>query len=142
MQAEAVMEPTRLHRPDEDIAEDIAALIRSYDPLMQSRHWFTYDVRDGVVKLQGNINSAIAERVLLDNVPRIPGVEEVDAEELYNDEELRLRVGRMIPPGVLAHVDFGRVVLSGSLPDGHDPDAMIKRIEEMPGVRKVINQLW
>lgn len=133
---------TITQRPDIDIAEDIASLIRSYDPLFQSRHWFTYQVRDGVVTLRGNVKSAIAERVLLDNVPDIPGVREVHAEELYNDEELRLRIGREVPPGVLVTVDFGRVVLSGTLPPRRKPEPLIKKVEKLPGVRKVVNSFW
>ncbi len=133
--------PTQVRRPAEDIAEDIAALIRRFPPLSQSRHWFTCEVADGAVTLRGNIKSAIARRVLLDNVPDIPGVVAVHADDLHSDEDLRRQIGRLVPPGVLVQVDFGRVILSGSLPPRRKPESLIRRIEKVQGVRRVENRL-
>jgi osmotically-inducible protein OsmY len=132
-----VAEQTRIHRPAEDIAADIAALIRSYHPLRQSRHWFTYTVVDGVVTLHGNVKPAVAQRVLLDNLPHIPGVEAVNADDLHSDEQIRIAVGQIVPPGVLVHVDFGRVALDGALPPRRKAEPLIKKIEKVPGVREV-----
>jgi osmotically-inducible protein OsmY len=128
-------------RPAEDIAEDIAALIRSYPPLAQSRHWFTWDVAEGVVTLRGNIKSAIAQRVLLDNAPHIPGVIRVDADDLHNDEDLRLKLASLLPPGIGVRVDYGRVLVSGTLPPRHKAEALIKRLEKTAGVRRVESQI-
>jgi hypothetical protein len=139
--AEAVQAQTRTHRPAEDIAEDLASLIRSYPPLFHSRHWFTYEIAEGVVTLRGHIKSPIGYRVLMDNVPDIPGVEAVEADELYSDEDLRLEVARTIPPGVLARIDFGTVVLSGTLPPRRKPEALINKIATIKGVRKVESNL-
>ncbi len=131
----------KIRRPDEDIAEDIAALIRRFPPLMQSRHWFAFSVKDGVVTVRGHIKSAVGMRVLLDNLPDIPGVESVDASELYNDDDLRRAVGRVIPPGVRATVDFGHVLLTGTLPPRHKVDALLRKVEKVPGVRRVSSNL-
>ncbi len=141
MEAEALL--VQVKRPDEDIAEDIAALIRSYPPLKQARHWFTFDVKDGVVTLRGNVKSSIACRVLLDNVPDIPGVERVIADELYVDSDLSRRIAREadLPTGVLVSVDFGRVILSGVLPARRKAEPLIKKVAKFKGVREVINQL-
>lgn len=136
-----LQESVKIRRPDEDIAEDIAALIRRFPPLMQSRHWLTVSVVDGVVTVKGHIKSAVGARVLLDNLPDIPGVVSVDSSELYNDDDLRLAVGRVIPPGVRAVVDFGHVLLTGTLPPRHKADTLIRRVEKVPGVRRVSSKL-
>jgi|YNPBryBLVA2012_1023415.scaffolds.fasta_scaffold22049_2 osmotically-inducible protein OsmY len=141
MEAEAL--PVQVKRPDEDIADDIAALIRSYPPLKQARHWFIFEVRDGVVTLRGNLKSSIACRVLLDNVPDIPGVERVVADELYVDSDLSRRIAREadLPAGVLVSVDFGRVILSGALPARRKAEPLVKKVAKIKGVREVLNRL-
>lgn len=136
-----MVDAVQTYRPAEDIAEDIAALVRSYPPLVQSRPWFHYRVEDGVVTLEGHIKSAVAQRILLDNLPRIPGVIRVDASGLHNDEELRLAVARLLPVGVAAHINYGHVVLTGELPARRKPEPLIARVEKLPGVRKVENRL-
>ncbi len=134
-------EAIHVARPDEDIADDIAALVRRYPPLLQSRHWFAFTIVEGVVTLSGNIKSAIAQRVLTDNLPYIPGVKAVDAKALHNDEEVRIAVGQIVPPGVTIHVDFGRVSVGGKLPPRRKPETLINRIEKVPGVRTVTDKL-
>ena len=129
------------YRPAEDIAEDIAALVRRYPPLVQSRSWFHYRVEDGVVTLEGHIKSAIAERILLDNLPRIPGVVQVDSSDLHNDEDLRLALGQLLPVGVTLYVDYGYVVIMGSLPARRKPEALIARLAKVPGVRTLESRL-
>ena len=129
------------YRPAEDIAEDIAALVRHYPPLVQSRSWFTYQVADGVVTLEGHIKSAIAEGILLDNLPRIPGVIRVDSSGLFNDEDLRLALGKLLPVGVTLYVDYGYVVIMGSLPARRKPEALIARLAKVPGVRTLESRL-
>lgn len=129
--------PTTAFRPAEDIAADIASLVRAFPPLVQSRHWFAYTVAAGVVTITGHIKSPVAERVLLDNVPDIPGVLEVDTTALYNDDDLRRDVGKVLPPGVWSAVNFGAVALTGSLPAGVDADTVVKTVLAVPGVRTV-----
>jgi osmotically-inducible protein OsmY len=131
----------KVYRPAEDISEDIAALIRRFQPLAQSRHWFTYTVAEGVVTVRGNIKSPVGARVLLDNLPDIPGVVAVNAADLHDDPTLRVAVGKLLPPGIVITIDFGRVVLSGQLPPRRKPEALIRKIEAVPGVRRVINQM-
>ncbi len=135
-------ETTQVFRPAEDIVEDIAALIRRFPPLWQSRHWFTTAARDGVVTVRGNIKSSVGRRVLLDNVPVIPGVVRLESSALFNDEDLRRQIGQIAPAGALVNVNFGRVVISGRLPAGDSPDALLARIKKLDGVRRVDNRLW
>lgn len=124
-------------RPDEDIAADIASLIRSYPPLFQARHWIAYTVEGGIVTVNGHIKSPIAQRVLVDNLPTIPGVTELDASAVYNDEALRRAVGQVLPHGLWASLDFGAVLIEGTLPAGSKVDAIVADVSAIPGVRHV-----
>ncbi len=130
------MEPT-VHRPDEDIEEEIELLIRSFSPLKSSRGYFTYKSVDGHVVVEGNVRSPQARRVLLDNIPHIRGVVSCDSAKLVDDEMVRIAVGELLPPGVLASVHFGAVALTGNLPDGASADTIIDAVSKIPGVRRV-----
>lgn len=130
---------TQTYRPPEDIMEDIAALVRGYPPLRQSQNWFKYTVANGVVTLSGHIKSSVAERVLVDSLQHVPGVIGVDSSALYNDQELRLQLGQLVPAGVWVQVDFGRAIIDGDVPPGYDVDALEAKLLAVPGVRKVEN---
>lgn len=124
-------------RPDVDIEEEIAQLVRSFSPLKASRPYFTYQSRDGFVTLIGNVRSPQARRVLTDNVPRLKGVIGVDATRLYDDETVRFAVGQLLPPGIFASVQYGTVALTGRLSAGVSAEAIIQEISTLPGVRRV-----
>lgn len=124
-------------RPDVDIEEDINALVRSFAPLKASRPYFTFQSVDGHIKLTGNVRSPQARRVLLDNVPRIKGVIDCHASDLYDDETVRFAVGQLLPPGVFSNVHYGAVALTGRLPDGASAVTVSAAIEKVPGVRRV-----
>ncbi|GAB4576292.1 MAG: hypothetical protein Kow0077_31980 [Anaerolineae bacterium] len=131
----SVAQAVQLHRPVEDINEDIAAIIRRFHPLAQSRHFFTYEVTpEGVVRFSGHIKSQVAQKILLDSVARIPGVSGVDISDLHTEEELRIAVGRVLPPGVRARVDYGDVILVGKLPPRHKVETLVKKVASIPGV--------
>jgi hypothetical protein len=129
-------------RPAEDIAADIAAIIRNFHPLAQSRHKFSYAVSpDGTLLLTGHIKSPVAAQVLCAQAARVPGVTSIDTDALFDDETLRLAVGQVLPPGVRAMVDYGRVALSGQLPPRFKAETLVRKVEKIPGVSAVINQL-
>ena len=130
------MEPTA-NRPDVDIEEEIDLLVNSFSPLKASRGYFTYASVNGHVKVQGNVRSPQARRVLLDNIPHIQGIVDCDSTELYDDEMIRFSVGELLPPGVLASVHYGAVALTGTLPAGASADTIVKAIEDLAGVRRV-----
>ena len=130
------MESTE-RRPDEDIEEEIELLIRSFAPLKASRNYFRFKSTNGHVTVEGNIRSPQARRVLLDNLPHIRGVIGVDSTKLYDDEMVRVAVGQLLPPGVLATVHYGAVALTGDLPDGASADAIIEAVRQLSGVRRV-----
>jgi osmotically-inducible protein OsmY len=130
------MESTE-RRPDEDIEDEIELLIRSFAPLKASRNYFRFKSTNGHVTVEGNIRSPQARRVLLDNLPHIRGVIGVDSTKLYDDEMVRVAVGQLLPPGVLATVHYGAVALTGDLPDGASADAIIEAVRQLSGVRRV-----
>jgi osmotically-inducible protein OsmY len=124
-------------RPDVDIEEEIGQLIRSFSPLKASRGYFAFRSVNGHVTLDGNVRNPQARRVLLENVPRIQGVEHVDHSKLYDDEMIRFAVGQLLPPGTFASVQYGAVALTGRLPAGASAETITKAIEKIPGVRRV-----
>src|SRR5436190_12975379 len=102
---------TTERRADLDIREDVESLVRSFAPLKASRGYFSAESINGKVILKGNVRNPQARRVLLDNVPHIPGVVSCDASQLYDDEMIRFAVGQLLPPGVTANVHYGAVSL-------------------------------
>lgn len=130
------MEPTE-RRPDVDIEEEIELLIRSFAPLKASRGYFSVKCTDGHVVVAGNIRSPQARRVLLDNLPHIRGVVNVDSTNLFDDEMVRLSVGQLLPAGVLASVHYGAVALTGQLPAGVSADLIVDTVRGVKGVRRV-----
>jgi osmotically-inducible protein OsmY len=130
------MEPTE-RRPDEDIEEEIELLIRSFAPLKASRTYFKFKSTNGHITVEGNVRSPQARRVLIDNIPHIRGVVSSDSSKLFDDEMVRVAVGQLLPPGVVASVHYGAVALTGSLPDGASADAIIEAVRQVPGVRRV-----
>lgn len=128
-------------RPDIDIAEDIRSFLRDFDPVKQSRQFFAADVSNGVVTLVGNVRARVARRVLVDYIAEeIDGVQKVIADELYDDEHLRLTLGHVLPRGVQVHVNYGSVVVSGTLPAGIEPDDIVEKVKSVSGVR--INKIF
>jgi osmotically-inducible protein OsmY len=135
------MDSFRASRPDVDIEEDVAQIIRSYPPLQMSRPYFTYKSLGGVIQLRGNVRTPQARRVLVENAARIAGVSQVDDTDLFDDEALRMAVGDVIglsgQSGVYATVHGGVVALTGNKL-AHDAAAsLINAVQAIPGVRRV-----
>lgn len=122
-------------RPDEDILEDIREFVRGYDPLKRDREHFECTSVNGHVSLKGHTRSAKSRRVLVDNVPDVPGVVSMDASQLYDDETLRFDVGKVLPHGTFVRVNYGSVVITGTLPAGTDAHAVIEAVKSVEGVR-------
>lgn len=131
------MDNVKASRPDVDIEEDVAQLIRSYPPLQMSRAYFTYRSVDGVLQLHGNVRTPQARRVLVENAARIPGVMQVDNNDLHDDEALRMAIGQLLPVGVYATVHGGVVSLTGQHLDHEAAQLLISAVQAVPGVRRV-----
>jgi osmotically-inducible protein OsmY len=128
---------TTVARPDVDIEDDIHRLIGTFAPLKASRSYFDVKSEDGKIILRGNVRSPQAKRVLLDNVPRVAGVASYDANDLFDDEEVKFSVAQLLPPGVFANVHYGAVTLTGSMPEGASADTISSEIGRISGVRRV-----
>ena len=127
-------------RPDIDIRDEIYDMVAHYPPLQADRHHFTVDVRDGNVTLSGHVKSPITERYFGDRVKEIRGVLSLNDDRLYNEEEIRLEVGRRIPTGVIANTVYGNVILTGAPPQGKSGEAVVNDVAQVPGVQRVITQ--
>ncbi len=126
-------------RPDVDIIEDIEDRIAHYPPTMRDRRHIQVSSQGGLVTLKGNVKTPNTRSVLLETLPQVEGVKEVSADELYDDESIRLDVGRMIEPGVMfANIEYGVVVLSGRLPSGKSAEEIVRQVAQVPGVRRVV----
>jgi len=124
---------------DLDILEDVEHLIAHYPPSRKDRHAIRVVVKDGHVNLSGHVQTPNTRRYLMDNLPNIDGLRSVTADALYDDESARLDVGKVLPVGVrLGRVYYGRVVLSGKLPAGASGEDVIARVQQVPGVGRVV----
>jgi osmotically-inducible protein OsmY len=129
------MEHTVKTRPDEDILEEIREFVRGYDPLKRDRAHFECSSVNGHVVLQGHTRTTKSRRVLVDNVPDLAGVISVDASQLYDDESLRFDIGKVLPRGTFVRVNYGTVVITGTLPKGVEAQAVVEAVKAVPGVR-------
>ncbi|RMF82051.1 MAG: BON domain-containing protein, partial [Chloroflexi bacterium] len=126
-------------REDADLVEDVQHLIATYPPATMDRDYLFVEAKDGVVTLRGHTHSRITRRYLEDQVPRLPFVRDVNVDELYDDDTLRLQIGRATPAGVqVAQIYYGRVVLAGKVPEGYDEAHIVEKVAAIPGVVKVL----
>lgn len=125
-------------RADLDIAEDVATIVATYPPLQADRHNLRVDVQDGVVHFSGYLMTPISRYYLVELTAEVPGVQGIQDDGLFNDEALRLEIGRVLPPGVLVHVRYGTVVLSGHRPADMTDDQLAAAVSAVPGVKRVV----
>lgn len=125
-------------RPDEDILVDVDTLIVHYPPLVNDRHQFHVSVVGGTVTLSGYVKTPMTRRYLIDGVTVTPGVTQVSADGLYDDETLRIEVGGVVPAGVIVNVEYGAVILSGRIPAGKTEADVVDSLRSIPGIRRVI----
>lgn len=124
--------------PDVDIVADINELITNYPPLVNDRHRLIAHVQNGAVTLTGHVKSPVNRRYLLNNLPAVAGVTTVNADALYDDESLRIQAGQAVPPGMFVAVEYGAVVVTGRVPDGTNIADVVKKIQQIPGVERVV----
>jgi osmotically-inducible protein OsmY len=134
------MSELRAERTDLDIEADIEHVLAHYPPLTHDRPYLEVTVQNGVVTVNGSTRTGITRRYLVDALRRIPDVARVEANGLFSDDTIRLEVGRLIPPGVIANVMHGTVILTGSLPGEVNAMELIAAVDNVPGVRAVRTQ--
>lgn len=123
---------------DIDIEAAIHHAMTAYPPLMHDRHRVMLTIEDGVVTVSGYVKSAITGNFLLNTLRSVDGVKDVVVEAFYNDDAIRLDVGHAVPPGVMVRMEYGAVILSGNLPDGVEPEGIVKQVGLVPGVHRVL----
>lgn len=129
---------TTTTRPDADIQEDIRDMIAHYPPLNMDRHHLKVEVDAGHLTITGHVKAPSTHRYMLEMLPTVEGVMDVNASAFFNDEAIRLELGHVVPPGVLVNVEYGAVILSGHLPAGVDEAELIQRVKAAAGVRQIV----
>ncbi len=126
-------------RADMDIAEDIESLIAHYPPSRNDQRHIDVHVKNGHVTLTGHVQSPTTRRYLVVQIPSVEGVRSINADLLYDDESIRLDVGRGLPMGVqLARVYYGTVVLAGKLPQDITEASLIADVQAVACVAQVM----
>lgn len=125
-------------RSDLDIEADIQHLFAHYPPLAHDRHRIKVNVQEGVVTLVGYVKAPVSRHYALKNIPNVDGVKALKADNFYDDEMIRLEAGRKVPSGVQVIVEYGAIILAGSLPTGTTADVLVQVMSKVPGVHKVV----
>jgi hypothetical protein len=127
-------------RTDIDILDDIQRWINTYPPLVNDRRHVQFSVQDGVAHLSGNVKTPITKRYVRENLRQVEGITGVNDSALHDDETIRLALGSLLPEGVIANIQWGNVILSGTpLSDG-DFQALVTKIASIGGVQRVVAQ--
>lgn len=129
-------------RPDIDIQADIERLPLYYPPLAKDRHNIQVEVNTGAVTVTGHVQTPNTRRYFLNVIPRVEGVVSVDGSRLYDDESIRMEVGRLMPVGVnVGRCQYGNVVLVGTPPPDVSAADLTAQAQQVAGVRQVITDL-
>lgn len=125
-------------RGDAEIAADIDAIIQQYPPLVHDRNHLRVSVLGGVATVSGHLRSLNTRDYFLQALAAVDDLQVVNTDYLHVDEIIRLSMGRVLPLGVIANVEYGTVVLSGQLPPDQSVDDIVTKIGGVPGVRRVV----
>ncbi|HRL11264.1 MAG TPA: hypothetical protein PKX07_05260 [Aggregatilineales bacterium] len=128
-------------RPDLDILDDIQALVNQYPPMRHERHFVEFKVDGARVIVTGNLRSGITARLLRQALMTVPGIHEIDASALFDDDTIRLSVGQLVPPGVFVNLSNGAVALTGKMPADLTDAQLVERVTAIPGVTRVVTAL-
>jgi len=139
-----------LNERDEELREQVyQALNHEYPPFRELLLPIGVEVRDGEVILTGWVRTVSMKRMATIVAEQVPGVRTVQ-NQLVADDELKRAVSLALEqepslqddfPGI--HVDTlaGAVILWGEVSTGADRDRAAGVAENVPGVRKVVNDL-
>lgn len=126
-------------REDSLIQADIDHLIATYPPLAKDRRAIHVTIQNGLVTVNGHVQTANTRRYFLDRLAGIPGVTEVHAENFYDDLAIRLEVSKVLPLGIQATVLYGMVILAGEPPHDMSAESLAERVLAVSGVVKVVS---
>jgi uncharacterized protein YrrD len=150
------------YRPDDEIAKDVLEALKSYPPIRRILHGIAryesvpspYEedtvrvtVLDGVVTLEGNVQTSGHASMAAWLAQQVPGVRQV-RNLLVGDDDLEIAVAGALGSderthGLRAQVEsfLGVVTLTGQAPNDAARAAAEKVASEMRGVRRVVNKL-
>jgi osmotically-inducible protein OsmY len=133
---------------DEITREAALHAIHSLNVVRESHSPVEVGVEDGTVTLRGWVLSDVMRRVVIGVVEAMPGARRVIADQLYDDTNLRLAVGRALaatPPGRRANIYvscyLGMVTLAGDVEDEEERDLALQAAANVAGVRSVVERL-
>jgi osmotically-inducible protein OsmY len=121
---------------DTDIEARVHDVMHGYPPLTNDRHQVSVTVENATITVAGHVKTLVTFKYVRENLAAIPGVTGLDSEQFFNDESIRRGVGHVVPAGTQVNVEYGAVILTGPTPD--DPEALVKEVALVPGVRRVI----
>jgi hypothetical protein len=123
---------------DIDVHSAVNDLIVRYPPLAHDRAHIHYGVNNGHVVVSGNMKSHFVYDYFLNKLPSVRGVQSVDHSRLYDDDEIRKQVARLIPSGLFINVEYGVVKLTGALSGNITPEELVKRMAVIPGITRIV----
>jgi len=124
-------------RSDVDILDDIHNLVHKYPPASHDHDYFRVTVKDGAATVSGHLRSAVVHRWIRGTLPQVVGLQSLNLDTLYNDDELRLQIGHLVPPGVFVNVNHGVVTLTGHLPDTLTDAELVQQVSSVKGVTRI-----
>jgi uncharacterized protein YrrD len=150
------------YKPDDEIAEGVLEALRSYPPLRRLVHGIAlyepvlspYErdtvrvmVQDGIVILEGNVQTSGHKSMAVWLAQQVPGVRRV-RNLLVADDDLEIEISSALSRdprtrGVQARVGslLGIVTIKGKAPSEEARTAAQSVASQIPGVRTVVNQL-
>lgn len=130
-------ENTRVIRSDLDILDDLHSLMATYPPINHNRDFIRVVVNEGAVVVSGNVQSKVMYHWIINTFPRVEGVRALSVDALFCDDDLRLEIGQLVPPGVFVNVNNGTVTLTGRLPQGMVDAELVQTVANVRGVRRI-----
>lgn len=127
-------------RPTVDILADAEKIVKQYPPMVQDRPHVHIEVEGDRIRISGHTRTIITHRYITYRLSTITGVAQVEADELYSDDRIRLAVGEQLPAGVFVQMLYGTAIITGTLPEGVDSASLIASLKAIPGVRDVTAQ--
>jgi hyperosmotically inducible protein len=134
---------------DEATREAALRAIHSLSVVRESRSPVEVSVEDGVVTLRGWVLSDVMRRVVIGAAEATPGARRVIVDQLYDDSNLRLAVGRALAAvpllsrqsNIYVSCYQGMVTLAGQVSDEEERDVALQAAASVEGVRSVVERL-
>lgn len=139
--------PSRGHRTDDRIYEEVVATIQNLNIVRETRPPIKATVTNGVVTLEGVVISQVMRRAVLWAASIVSGVQEV-VDHLYDDSGLRVAVARGLATDpllserkIFVTAYQGVITLSGEVESEDERQSAVATTAQVEGVRSVTPNL-